>query len=278
MKSMVALLFILDTGTTMADLDVLWGYIVGSHGNPVALFTLTDAFLVEYALSAVTVLLVQCYYMRNVWQFLHERWYRLPLTIVSLILVLISCGESRTQSDVSAPELLTITSSTACSLASVYMGNIDRTVPGIFIETKIPASLQTVSASVADIYITTSLTLILRGERTGFKHTENLIRKLTTYAINRGVLTTALQIGQLITYVSLPDTTFVWAIFHFVGGKAYVNSLLAIFNARHHLRQKGSSAASAGAISAQEIPLDSLSRQTQQDAKTSWHRPVVSYT
>ncbi|TFY62217.1 hypothetical protein EVJ58_g4004 [Rhodofomes roseus] len=191
---------ILDTGTTMADLDVLWGYIVGSHGNPVALFTLTDdttVLLMHDCEGGIRsfFLLVQCYYMRNVWQFLHERWYRLPLTIVSVL----------------------DTGTYFLRLASVYMGNIDRTVPGIFIETKIPASLQTVSASVADIYITTSLTLILRGERTGFKHTENLIRKLTTYAINRGVLTTALQIGQLITYVSLPDTTFVWAIFHFVG-------------------------------------------------------------
>jgi len=251
MKSLVALLFVLDTATTVADLDILWGYIVTNHGDPLALGSLTDSFLAEYALAAATVLLVQCYYMRNVWQFLHERWYRVPLTIIALILALISC---------------------ACSLASVYLGNIDRAVPGIFDKTKIPAALQTVAASVADIYITVSLTFILRGERTGFKHTETLIRKLTAYAINRGVLTTALQISQFFTYVLLPETTFVWAIFHFVGCKAYVNSLLAILNARHYLRTHGSSRAHDGGISAQDINLESLSRQTGQDTKNTWQR------
>ncbi|KZT66298.1 hypothetical protein DAEQUDRAFT_730415 [Daedalea quercina L-15889] len=250
-KGLVASLFVLDTATTVADLDILWGYLVVNHSNPIVLAVLTNSFLVEYTLSAITVLLVQCYYMRNVWQFLQERWYRFPLTVIALVLALISC---------------------ACSLASVYLGNIDRAVPGIFVKTKIPAALQTVSASVADTYITTSLTLILRGERTGFKHTETLIRKLTTYAINRGVLTTALQIGQLITYVSLPDTTFVWAIFHFVGCKAYVNSLLALLNARNHLRTHGTSGNSLSGLSAQEIALESLPKQNRQDRKSAWQR------
>ncbi|EPS94465.1 hypothetical protein FOMPIDRAFT_1026197 [Fomitopsis schrenkii] len=243
MKGLVTLLFVLDTAITMADLDILWGYTVTNHSNPLALFALTDSFLVDYALSAVTVLLVQCWYMRNVWQFLSQRWYKIPLTAVCLMLALTSC---------------------ACSLASVYLGNIDRTVPGIFVATKIPASLQTVSASVTDIYITVALTLVLRGERTGFKHTETLIRKLITYAINRGALTTALQIGQFLTYVSLPDTTFVWAIFHFVGCKAYVNSLLAILNARHYLQVRGGTGETTGGISAQEIALESLRGQRTQ--------------
>ncbi|KAH9934264.1 uncharacterized protein B0H18DRAFT_1115000 [Fomitopsis serialis] len=246
MKSVVALLFVLDTAATVADLDILWGYIVINHGNPLGLTVLTNSFLVEYAVSAATVLFVQCYYMRNVWQFLHERWYRVPLTIIAL--------------------------SFHVHVALRLFRNIDREVPGIFDKTKIPASLQTVAASVADIYITTSLTFILRGERTGFKHTETLIRKLTTYAINRGALTTALQIGQFFTYVLLPETSFVWAIFHFVGCKAYVNSLLAILNARHYLRTQGSSRGNASAVSAQDINLESLSRQTGQDTKNAWQR------
>ncbi|KAI0729015.1 hypothetical protein C8Q72DRAFT_915653 [Fomitopsis betulina] len=249
MKTLVAILFVLDTATTMSDLAILWGYSVTNHGNPLALFLLGDSFLIEYSLSAITVLLVQCYYMRNVWQFLKQRWFQIPLTGCCLILALTSC---------------------ACSLASVYLGNINRVIPGIFEQTKIPASLQTVTASLTDIYITVSLTLVLRGERTGFKHTETLIRKLITYAINRGALTTILQLGQLFTYVTQPDTTLIWAVFHFLGGKAYVNSLLAIINARHSLRDRGTSGGgTSGRVTAQEIALDTLRAQRMQQSSTS---------
>jgi len=59
--------------------------------------------------------------------------------------------------------------------------------------------------------------------------TETLVRTLTTYVVNRGILTTIMQIGQFITYVSLPDTVLVWAVFHFPGSKIYVNSLIAVY-------------------------------------------------
>jgi len=136
-------------------------------------------------------------------------------------------------------------------------------VPSIFAKTTIPAALQTVSASVADIMITVSLTLILRGERTGFKNTETLVRTLTTYVVNRGILTTIMQIGQFITYVSLPDTVLVWAVFHFPGSKIYVNSLIAVLNARHSLRNRKSTTTSGG-ISVSEIPLNSLGEENAQ--------------
>ncbi|KZT12289.1 uncharacterized protein LAESUDRAFT_754766 [Laetiporus sulphureus 93-53] len=249
LKAMVAWLWVMDTANSIVEVMVIWEYLVTDHGNPLGLFVLSNSFLAEYAIAAITVLFVQCYYMRNVWKLLQKRWYQVPLTITMLIFALISC---------------------ACSLASVYLGTFDRAVPEIFVQTKIPASLQTVSASVTDIYITLSLTLILRGERTGFKHTETLVHKLTVYAINRGIVTTLLQIFQLCTYVSLPDTYFVWAIFHFPGSKAYVNSLLAMVNARHYLRENSARANLSTGVSVQDIPLDTLDPEQRQ--KSSWFR------
>ncbi|PCH40578.1 hypothetical protein WOLCODRAFT_162432 [Wolfiporia cocos MD-104 SS10] len=240
LRGLIGLLWALDTALTIADIWIIWGYMVTNHANVLSLTTLTNSFLAEYTIAATTVLIVQCYYMHNAWRLLVKRWYQVPVIVSMLVLALVSC---------------------ACSLASVYLGNIDRHVPAIFVQTKIPAALQTVSASVTDVYITMSLTLVLRSERASFKGTETLIRKLTTFAINRGILTTAMQIGQFLTYVSLPDTIMVWAVFHFAGSKVYVNSLLAMVNARHFLREQRAVASRNTTLPLQDIPMDTFDRK-----------------
>ncbi|TFY65356.1 hypothetical protein EVJ58_g2033 [Rhodofomes roseus] len=80
---------------------------------------------------------------------------------------------------------------------------------------------------------------------TGFKRTDSVLQKLTIYIIHRGILTTVLQIALLGTYLgSIYQTKLIWAIFHCAGGKIYVNSMMAVLNARLHLKS-GVSHASA---------------------------------
>ncbi|KAI0933758.1 hypothetical protein AcV5_005824 [Taiwanofungus camphoratus] len=251
LKCLVAFVWLLDTSSTILSVQIIWYYLVQGHANVITLTILPNTFVAEYAVAAIAVLLVQCYYMHNIWRLLGNRWYKAPLTAVMFILALISC---------------------ACSFASVYLGAFNHRVPSIFDQTKIPASLQTVSATVTDVYITAALSWTLYGERTGFKHTETMIRKLTFYAINRGVFTAVLQVMQFITYTALPST-LVWSIFHFPGSSVYVNCLLAVLNARHHLRDTAKNGASrylSTGLTVEDIPLEGL---TAEDSLRSLSQP-----
>lgn len=246
-RVLVAYLWSMDTVITIVDIWILWDYIIHSHANPLALATLDTAFIVEYGLSAFTVLAVQVYYLHNAWQLMSKRWIQIPLTVATVILAVMSC---------------------ACSLTNVFMANADRHLPGIFQVTEIPIALQTVSASIADVFLTATLTLALRKGRTGFRHTEALIHTLSVFVINRGILTTILQFTQFLTYICLPATDLAWALVHFPGCKIYVNSLFAILNARRHWRENIVHAAETG-LSVQDIPLDTVDNMGQ---KSSWFR------
>ncbi|TFY53854.1 hypothetical protein EVJ58_g9208 [Rhodofomes roseus] len=102
----------------------------------------------------------------------------------------------------------------------------------------VPASIQTVTAFVADAYITTSLCVILWGRKTGFKRTEVLITTLIVYAIHRGIFTGLIQLAHFTTYIStIHSDSLYWMLWHIPGSKIYVNSLLAVLNVRHQLRE-----------------------------------------
>ncbi|CCM01504.1 uncharacterized protein FIBRA_03560 [Fibroporia radiculosa] len=47
--------------------------------------------------------------------------------------------------------------------------NTDPTIPGGFIKTKVTGSVEPVTAFVVDIYITATLTWLLRKETSGYK-------------------------------------------------------------------------------------------------------------
>ncbi|KAI0727022.1 hypothetical protein C8Q72DRAFT_479938 [Fomitopsis betulina] len=96
-------------------------------------------------------------------------------------------------------------------------------------------------AAVADIYIAVVLSWYFTKMKTGFKHTDGLLQRLTVYIINRGVLTASAQTGLLITY--LYQSTYdwrqtSWLIIHCIGGKLYANSMMAVLNDRQYLKEK----------------------------------------
>ncbi|EED84106.1 predicted protein [Postia placenta Mad-698-R] len=80
------------------------------------------------------------------------------------------------------------------------------------------AILQTLGAVLADICTTTSLILILNGQKTGIKATDRLVQKLTIYAVNRGGLITPHN-SLRVKYIALQKNSLYWVIFHLPGSK-----------------------------------------------------------
>ncbi|EED79793.1 predicted protein [Postia placenta Mad-698-R] len=89
------------------------------------------------------------------------------------------------------------------------------------------AILQTLGAVLTDICTTTSLILILNGQKTGIKATDRLVQKLTIYAVNRGGLITPHN-SLRVKYIALQKNSLYWVIFHLPGSKIYFNSFLAV--------------------------------------------------
>jgi len=165
--------------------------------------------------------------------------------------------------------------SLACGFANVYITSHHPQVTIAFPRVKIPASIQTITACIADIYITASLCFILYNKKTGFKFSENALTRLIFSLINRGILTAALQLIVFITYIAIDDGNgLVWVIFHFPGAQIYVNSLLAVLNARHYMIAR----AQATRKDAQDIHLQDLSSLGQvspQSAISTSNLPTV---
>lgn len=153
------------------------------------------------------------YYIFTIWKLVGKRWFGLPLAAVVTVLSLLSYafGILDTRLIIQHPGL-----------------------PGVFMSTKAKTAsfVQPLLAAIADIYITVALSLILRRERNAFKRTSTILRKLTVYIINRGVLTAVLQSLQAILFASYRSDGFYWSLFAFPGTRVYIVSTLAVINAR----------------------------------------------
>ncbi|KAH9829458.1 uncharacterized protein C8Q71DRAFT_405159 [Rhodofomes roseus] len=215
---LVAFLWLLDTARTCCDLQFLWDYLVTNHANLGGMSRFTNTFIAEFFLASCVVLIVQLYFIYSVWRFMAYKWHRFPLTITMVSLALLSFSGG---------------------VVSVYDFTVNSDLGASLDRAEVPASIQTVTAFVTDVYIAAALSIILHGKRTGFSGTDSLITKLVAFAIHRGIITALMQLLHFATYIGTlndgPNKLF-WALFHFPGSKIYTNSLLAVFNIRNWLR------------------------------------------
>ncbi|KAG1762606.1 hypothetical protein EDD22DRAFT_891152 [Suillus occidentalis] len=85
----------------------------------------------------------------------------------------------------------------------------------------------------ADVVIASSLCYLLATSRTGFSSTDSLITKLMVYVINTGSLTSICSMIAMITCAVMPNN-FIFLAVEFLVAKLYVNSFLALLNARYY--------------------------------------------
>ncbi|KAF8189001.1 hypothetical protein BJ912DRAFT_926188 [Pholiota molesta] len=90
----------------------------------------------------------------------------------------------------------------------------------------------------ADALITAALCFYLHRGRSEISRTNTMINKLIVFAVNRGVITTFLQLFYLIAFEIKPDS-MAWVAFHVSISKVYTNSVLATLNSRNAIRGVG---------------------------------------
>jgi hypothetical protein len=86
-----------------------------------------------------------------------------------------------------------------------------------------------------DFVIASSLCYLLATSRTGFSSTDSIITKLMAYIINTGCLTSVCSLSAMITCAVMPHN-FIFLGVEFLVAKLYVNSFLALLNARYYLQ------------------------------------------
>ncbi|KAH9920933.1 uncharacterized protein B0H18DRAFT_1121658 [Fomitopsis serialis] len=98
------------------------------------------------------------------------------------------------------------------------------------------AMLTCVAAS--DIATSVLLCVFLWRRRTGFATNDRLIRLLILYSVEVGMLTSLASVGSLSTFIAVGYDSAIFVSIFWVVPKLSINSLLALLNARHHLREE----------------------------------------
>ncbi|KAI0745098.1 hypothetical protein C8Q76DRAFT_789536 [Earliella scabrosa] len=92
----------------------------------------------------------------------------------------------------------------------------------------------------ADIALTTRLVTFLRKSRSGFKSTDTLIKKLSLFAINTGLLTGLFTIMPLVLLAAVPTSPAVCFPVAVLLAPVHTSAVLAAVNSRRSLVDRGS--------------------------------------
>jgi hypothetical protein len=96
-----------------------------------------------------------------------------------------------------------------------------------------------------DILITSSLWYLLASSRTGFSHTDGLIKKLIYYTIDCGCLTSICTLSSIIMCAVTPNNVVFLSI-QFLVATLYVNSYIALLNTGYYIQSNRNTISSFG--------------------------------
>jgi len=88
-----------------------------------------------------------------------------------------------------------------------------------------------------DFVVASSLCYLLLTSRTGFSSTDSFLTKLVAYVINTGCLTSVFSMIALITVAAMPRNLISVGV-GFLIARLYINSYIALLNARYYLQPK----------------------------------------
>lgn len=211
-KLVVIWLWISDALHLALLVHCVYHYLVTNYANFSALTEIVWSFKLQVLVNVLIVPVVHFSYIHRIWILSKGRSRVLP-AIAFGILVVICSG-------VSIPVVWAIYK---CHLFKDLVG-IEWWTYGVV-----------GSAAFADIVIASSLCYLLVASRTGFTGTDSFLVKLVFYTISTGSITIVCLIMVIIACALLPKT-FVFLAIDFLAPKLYVNSFIALLNARYYVQ------------------------------------------
>ncbi|KAK0457251.1 uncharacterized protein EV420DRAFT_515083 [Desarmillaria tabescens] len=212
----IALLWILDTLHVAISTHALYFYLIDSFGNYFPLFGIIWSFPLQLLVNMLIVVGVQALYAVRIWKFGRNYHVVLPWFIFLAV---------------------------AASLATgIYVIYDTYTLSSFFQISTISTSIYVVFSTLAgaDFIIATTMCYYLRrgASRTNFFDTTKIIVGLMRLVVISGLATSACSLFVLIAYIAWPNSLIFIAV-DFILPKLYINSLLAMLNARNAQMKPG---------------------------------------
>ncbi|KAG1727668.1 uncharacterized protein EDB91DRAFT_888586 [Suillus paluster] len=126
------------------------------------------------------------------------------------------------------------------------------------------------TAAALDALIASSLCCLLATSCTEFPRIDSFITKLIHYTIDTGCLTSICSIAVIITYTLIPYS-FIFLGVEFIVAKLYVNSYIALLNARYYTQ---SNAATINSPDSSSLSIG-LCKASQDETLLAYRRSLV---
>ncbi|KAI0047428.1 hypothetical protein FA95DRAFT_1606123 [Auriscalpium vulgare] len=230
-KAMVVILFAFDTTHEAFVIHVSYHYLITNYDDPEALLKNIWSIPFSVTIHAIIAFVTNCFFVYRIWKLSANKF-------VSAFCV-------SDTSTASLPAHLNLASQSATGVAGL-VSSLVFTIQFYLVQDLVEAittlkffqstGILSVSLSAAaGVLRSATLTFYLHTNRTGFRHSNDVITKLSMLVLGTGTVTTLFLIAELISYVAAPDLLYV-LLFEFVTSKLYVNSVLTCLNMREHIR------------------------------------------
>ncbi|KDR84327.1 hypothetical protein GALMADRAFT_111602 [Galerina marginata CBS 339.88] len=206
-KYLVLYLFILESLNTGCDMAMMWEPLIEKFGQPPKYFP--TLFAAEPIVMVAVSTPIQIFFA-----------WRIKLLTKSNILALI----------IVALSIVSLAGGTYTTVLIVKIKLFARKP-----ELHWPALVWFLSATVADVMITTVLVMTLSKRKTGFVATDDAVSKIIRMTVQTGMITAFFALGDVIFFMTLPHAAlnFLWDL---ALSKLYANCLLSTLNARESLQ------------------------------------------
>ncbi|KAG2355650.1 hypothetical protein BDR07DRAFT_1340623 [Suillus spraguei] len=208
-KLAVVWLWIFDALHLALIIHCMYYYLVINYSNVNALTEIVWSFKLSLVIEVFIVCLVHLLYIYRIWIISKTKSKTLPI-VVGIVIILNS----------------------GVAIVLIWALYQSQTFSD-WIKFEWATYLALATITFADIVIASTLCYLLAISRIGSSSTNSLITNLMAYIINTGCLTSVCSMAAVITCAVMP-TNFVFLAIEFLLAKVYVNSFLALLNARHY--------------------------------------------
>ncbi|KAJ3547928.1 hypothetical protein NM688_g5354 [Phlebia brevispora] len=285
LKSVVALMWILDSAHQALVIHLCYYYLILEYGNPMALGVNVWSLPSQMLLNIVIAFFVQSFLVSRLWRLSRNVWITVFCYWVAWV---------RSEFVPDAESVLTLSPLSGVYLyypVKLFMYR-ELEVAEDQLQSKAVAGLS--AALIADLAIAAATSFYLYRSRTGFRSLDGIIARLIALSFTTGILTTCfefaifilasrslhivLSIGDLRQYVLqllVDKRTFYDLAVGFVISKLYANTLLITLNTRESIR---GSKENYETMLFESVPLSALRREKVTEVTPPTINVVVSRT
>jgi len=221
LKSLVLIVWLLDTSHTICIWLSLWSYLIDNYGNAGDVINIPRSLALSVLIPALLTCFVHMFFAHRIFM-LSRRNFFLTMPIITLAVL----------------RLVSASATTSFMLKLRTFTTFKHDVRWVF-------TTGLALSTTVDILITISLCILLHASRTGAEKSNAVIDSLITYTFETGALTCAGTIASMLCWLIIPNNLIFMGL-HFVIGKLYANSLLVTLNTREITRERIRRARSTG--------------------------------